>query len=337
MYELPESFEGLSAVELDAILDAVRAEATEITALLEDSSTAGDADLDRLEVLANAVDGINAAHSALAAVAEERATKAAAALARIAPAEVEATLAEAEEDEEVEVSDEDLAQVVAEATEIVETAPEPVVASAPAAPIRMPSPKAVVARAPKANPAPKAGVAIVAAGGVPGMRAGQRVESLADFVKPALQRWASYGGVSHAQDELFSLHAPARDQRLVANGRNDQEVMEYAANQARLKGADGQTGIVAAGGWCAPAEQKYDICTLAELDGILDVPTISMPRGSISYFRQLDYSVVAAAIADGQFCYTDAELVVPPRSRASSTRVVSASGPACFSRRPSPS
>ncbi len=315
MLELPESFDGLSAAELDALLDAARDEAAAITSLLEDASTAGDADLDRLEVLATAVESINSAHDALASVAADRAAKAQAALARIAPAApVEDVVEDAAETEEVEVSDAEIAEVIAEATAVVETAPEAVVAAVetPKAVTRMPSPRSVVANAPKAKAPAKAGVAIVAAGGVPGMRAGQKMETLADFVKPALSRWASYGGVNHAQDELFSLHAPARDQRLVANGINDQNVMDYAVNQSRLKGPDGTEGILAAGGWCAPAEQKYDICTLAELDGILDVPTISMPRGSISYFRQLDYSTVAAAIADGQFCYTNTELVAEP-------------------------
>lgn len=308
MFELPESFDSLSAAELDAILAAVRDEATAITTLLEDAATAGDADLDRLEVLASAVEGINAAHDALAAVAQERADKAAAALARIAPAAPVEDVVEEVAEAEIEVTDAEIAEVVAEATAIVEDAPVAVVAAAPA---RMPSPRSVVARSPKANVASKPGVAIVAAGGVPGLRAGQKVESLADFVKPALQRWASYGGVNHAQDELFSLHAPARDPRLVANGKNDQDVMEYAASQARLKGANGE-GILAAGGWCAPSEQMYDVCTIAALDGILDVPTISMPRGSISYFRQLDYSTVATAIAAGEFCFTNTELTAEP-------------------------
>lgn len=310
MYEIPESFDGLSAADLDAILAAVRDEANAITALLEDAATAGDADLDRLELLATAVEGINGAHSALATVAQERADKAAAALARIAPVAPVEDVVEEVAEVEIEVTDAEIAEVVAEATAIVEDAPVAVVANA--APARLPSPRAVVANAPKSKAPAKAGVAIVAAGGVPGLRAGQRTETLADFVKPAVQRWESYRGVNFASDELFSLHAPARDQRLVATGANDQDVMAYAVNQSRLKGTDGTEGILAAGGWCAPAEQKYDICTLAELDGILDVPTISMPRGSISYFRQLDYSTVATAIAAGQFCFTDAELVAEP-------------------------
>lgn len=311
-FTLPESFDGLSAVDLDELLGAARAEAAQITSLLEDASTAGDADLDRLEVLATAVESIEGQHVVLAVAAQERAEKAAAALARINPAPVEDVVEEVVETEtDIEVTDEVIAEVIAEAEAVVETAPEPVVAAI--TPVIMPTPRAVVARAPKASLTPKRSVAIVAAGGVPGMRAGQRAETLADFVKPALQRWASYSGVNHAQDELFSLHAPTRDPRLVATGANDQDVMAYAASESRLRNADtGATGILASGGWCAPAEQKYDICTLAELDGILDVPTISMPRGSISYFRQLDYSTVATAIAAGEFTYTNTELVADP-------------------------
>lgn len=329
MFVLPE-LAGLSAAELDELLAAVRVAATEITDALADPELADLADLDELEALAVHVETITAAQTALAAVALERAEKAAAAMARINPAaeleadpeeEVAAEEGDGAAEETTEGDAEAEAEVVAEAEAATEAAAEPVVAAVVHTVTTLPPARSVAKLAPKprATKAPDREVAIVAAAGVPGLRAGQKA-TLGDFVKPAIQRWSSYPSDDNwqgrIQDELFSLHAPARDSRLVADGRNDQDVVDYAIDQSRLvpmaTAKAGATGLIAAGGWCAPAEQKYEICTLADLDGIYDVPTISMPRGSISYFRQLDYGTVCTAIAAGEFTFTNAQLVALP-------------------------
>lgn len=299
MFELPDELAGLSAAELDALLAAVRDEAADITDALSDPATADDADLDRLELLAGYVDTLNAALNVVEVATAERAEKAAALAARIAPAQLAAADPEPVEEVEEPVADEPVAVVAALEGVIV-----------------APAPRRVVALAPKVKlPADTREVAIVAAAGLPGIQGGSRVQMI-DLVKPAFSRWDSYAGVALAKDQLFTLNAPPRDPRLVVTGQNDQSVMEYAGDQSRLKplptAKATATGIVAAGGWCAPAEQRYDICTLACLDGILDVPTIAMPRGSISYFRHLDYSTVATAIAAGEFCFTNAQLVALP-------------------------
>lgn len=299
---MPESLDGFSAIELDALLASVRDEGADITEALSDPSTADGADIDRLEVLAGYVDTLLAAVAAVEAATLARTERAAALSARLNPVAIAA---------EIEVEVPAVAEAVVAAADVV----EPIVAAVEVVPtvVRHPAPRTVAALAPKTKvQADNRKVAIVAAAGVPGYRAGQEI-TLLDAVKPAFGRWDAYKGhQGRIQDELFTLKAPARDPRLVANGHNDQDVMAFAADQHRLVGANGATGIVAAGGWCAPAEQRFDICTLAELDGILDVATIGLPRGSISYFRQLDYSVVATAIADGQFCFTNTELVATP-------------------------
>lgn len=297
MFELPD-LDGLSAVELDALLAAVRDEGAALLSALNDPATAEGVDLDRVATLASHIPTLEAAKTALSDAAEARTALAADLAAKFAVTEIEVPV-----------------EVPAEPVVAAVETPAPVVAAVGAA-VQHPKPAAVVAAAPKVDaPADTRSVAIVAAAGVPGMRGGQVANGLGDFVKPALSKWGSYANMTHGlvSDELFSLKAPERDPRLVANGQNDQQVMQYAADQHRLKNAAGVTGIVAAGGWCAPAEQRFDICTLAEVDGILDVPTISMPRGSISYFRQLDYSTVNTALnASGLFSFTNAQLVASP-------------------------
>lgn len=298
MFELPE-LDGLSATELDALLAAVRDEGAALLSALNDPATAEGVDLDRVAVLAAHIPTLEAAKTALSEAAEARATLAAELTAKFAVADIEVP-----------------AEVPAEPVVAAVETPAPVVAAAGNA-VQHPKPAAVVAAAPKVDaPVDTRTVAIVAAAGVPGMRGGEVRNGLLDFVKPAAAKWGSYANMTQGlvSDELFSLRAPERDPRLVANGQNDQAVMKYAADEHRLRNSEtGATGVVAAGGWCAPAEQRFDICTLAEVDGILDVPTISMPRGSISYFRQLDYSTVNTALnASGLFSFTNAQLVASP-------------------------
>lgn len=330
-FELP-SLDGLAASELDGLLAAVRDEAATLNAALSDPSTADGVDLDRLSILADYVDELNGAHAAYAIRVSERNEKAAALAARISGTTALAA-APAEEETELEDSTEDEAELAAAAVgepDDTDTPTPPykgkkgkkamkaddaVVASAGAGAVA--NPAAVVALAPKAKlPADTREVSIVAAAGLPNMQGGTKV-SMDELVAPALGRWESYEGVGYAKDMLFQVKRPNLDPRLVASRNSLTSVLEYASDQSRLSHKSptapaNAKGIIASGGWCAPAEQRFDICTLATLDGVLDVPTIAMPRGSISYFRQLDYSTVATAIAAGEFAFTNAQLVATP-------------------------
>lgn len=288
MFELPEDLAGLSLAELDALLEAARAESTEI---LSDIDTA---DLDRVEALATAVEAILAAKADVETADAAKAARAAELAARIAPA------AEVEDETEVEVELSDDSDDTEDEEVVEET-----LAVAPVTPA-----KAAVKAAPKMTikkAAPK-NSSIRAASNLPGVNSGKEFGGLGEISSHLIRAFESISGQRDGSQGVFSLEQNF-DPRLVANGKNDQEVFEYATSQARL--ANG-AGLLAAGGWCAPAEQKYDICDLAGLDGILNIPGISVPRGSIRYFRTLDYNTTAAAAAAGMASFTNAELVAEP-------------------------
>lgn len=274
MFQLPESLGELSADELATLLAAANEEAQ---GLLADVANA---DLDRLEFLANSIDTLSAAIAGSEVVVTEdviedadRTDREAALAARFATTDVE----DVEDVEDVQEE-------------------EPIVAAVPVV-----KTKAVVLPAAKVKNS-----AIVAAAGVQA----ESFSNMGDAVPHMIRAWDGLRGAKNGTErEVFSIRENV-DPKLVANGRNDQEVVNYAINQARL--ANG-AGLLAAGGWCAPAEQRYDVCNLAALDGLLDLPSVSVPRGSISYFRDLRYSAVATAALDGIGDFTNAELeVLPP-------------------------
>lgn len=278
MFELPSELGELSASELETLLAAARDEAQEILASVD-----ADTDLDRLEFLANAIDTLTAAIAGVEVVELEvvedadRTERAAALAARFATTDVE----DVEDVEDVQEE-------------------EPIVAAAKP----FTKAKLVLPQTKTMNSA------LVAAANMPGVNSGSGFTSMRDTVPHMVRAWDSLKGADNGtQRDIFQI-VESFDPKLVADGRNDQEVVNYAINQARL--ADG-AGLLAAGGWCAPAEQRYDVCNLAALDGLLDLPTISVPRGSISYFRALTYSAVNTLALTGIGAFTEAQLeVLPP-------------------------
>lgn len=294
-FELPEGYQSLDDAALTALADAARAEGVAISA----QETFSTADADRLDVLSLGIDAIDAE---LAVRAEQDAALAArleAGKAKFAVAPV------------VEV-----APVVAEVIEVV--VDEPVIAAVEVAPVVRPTARQIVANAPA--PVIPAGAnpqrAIIAAAGVNGVKAGSTV-TLMDVVPAAMANWKSYIGVDHAAPApLYQIQLPALPDALTVKGHPSaeqmSEIIRLATDESRLVGANGETGLIAAGGWCAPAPQEFNICVLAAFDGELDLPTIGMPRGSLSYFRHLDYSNVAAQLASGFACYTPTQLEVMP-------------------------
>ena len=83
---------------------------------------------------------------------------------------------------------------------------------------------------------------------------------------------------------------------LVASGANDQEVIDYAADPSRLRGTNGTSGLVAAGGWCAPSETLYDLAPLlADPNaGLIDLPDIAVKRGGIRTTEGADFATIWA-------------------------------------------
>lgn len=305
--------EELSTMDTDGVaaFDAIRRQDEGLTA----------DDVAKLETIATAVDRVRAetarreqASAELASRVDELATKLAPAVAETddggEPAEqpapepvVEPAAAEAE--------------TSAPAAELVLASgtPAPVVARRSArvdlAAVRARQPE-TAGRAPE-----RAGgtVSIVAAGDVPGFAAGQRIDSTREIAEALTARFKAMPigapGVTHrAGVAVFRRNLPAE---LVASGKNDMEVVDYAADERRLPGGSLIAAVqqrmgsltaatidpspVPQDNWCSPSETDYTLCTPLESDfGMLDLPTIQVRRGGIRYPKAISWPDLYASV-----------------------------------------
>lgn len=99
-------------------------------------------------------------------------------------------------------------------------------------------------------------------------------------------------------------------------------VIEYARNQSRLPGGSlfnsmekqltAGRSLTAAAGWCAPSETIYDLCSLATLEGILDLPEVQATRGgfNIPEFGGPQFSTIYDSIGDdGDVILTEYDVI----------------------------
>ena len=303
MFQIPEAgLSGLSAADL-AALEAEGIAAFDALGLTEDSD--GDT-IAEAERIAGAVRDVRAEQSARA----QRAESAARLREEMAPPAVEAEAeqpaaeqviettatdvtdepAEAPEPEPVaEVEDaptqEEVAEVVAEAENITQDIPEAVAASG-----QTPTEKA--ARNTPAiilpdRPAP----ALIAAADVPGIAQGTKFDSIDSLVPAFMSRFKSYPskpapgtylrhGAALVEYGDFALSQDNRD------FRDDDALLDEASRQSRLPGGS----LTAAGGWCAPSETLYDLCGEEAATDLLSLPEIQVTRGGIRYNKGPDFS-----------------------------------------------
>lgn len=295
-FTMPDSLDGLSATELTGLRDAALGE---FAALRDSAATPADlpaTSLDRMEVLAGHVETLDAAATALADATtahNDRATG----LANRFPAPTVV----------------DTPPVEPPAAPAAPAPAAPVVASTAVVPApRRPSAAAVVANAPAAVvPVRTGGLPIIAsASGMAGTVLGHRYGDLNDgALRQGLIRGLEHMNSSreYAKSTAFTLTTEYPTE-LVASAPHDTDVLRRAVDMARLPGGS----IIAAGGWCAPCEQRFDVCTTASMWGAVSLPTVQVPRGCLNYFQNLDYQAVAAQIPLAAACYTAAQLEVDP-------------------------
>jgi hypothetical protein len=133
---------------------------------------------------------------------------------------------------------------------------------------------------------------IVAAGDLPGYRAGQELNDMAQ-VSAAVQTGMTMVSRSQApgiQQQLASIRREAPDHLFYA-GEGDHVKVDAVTDVRNLPG--GEKGLIAAGGWCAPSEFIYDTCPITvSRDGMVDLPTITASRGGIKYSGKPDFSAI---------------------------------------------
>jgi hypothetical protein len=276
-FEIPETLDGLTR---DQITDLV-AKALEVAASFNavDDADFTDEHLADLEALGAFVAEGNAKVETLDAEAAARAE-------RIANARAGVTVEPAVEEE------------VVEEEAVVE--PEPVLAAGK---------RRITARAAKAaaavTPAPvvpdtTASATITAAADVPGFASGQVLSDLDQVVEGAIARFEAMpkGRSATPMQMMFGVAniKKGRTDGLSTDNRDYgslQEILQEATKETRLPGGS----LTAAGGWCAPSETLYDLCTIESTDGLWDLPEVGATRGGINFTKGPDFSTFYAYAA----------------------------------------
>lgn len=105
------------------------------------------------------------------------------------------------------------------------------------------------------------------------------------------------------EDGDYAVIQHARDQRRLGGG----SLMDtWRGNAERLGTVD---SLTAAAGWCAPSENRYELCSLWDIDGIYDAPTTSAPRGGINYTDDFTWAAINAASITSFTKLTEAEVI----------------------------
>ncbi|MEU4228294.1 major capsid protein [Nonomuraea sp. NPDC026600] len=286
-------------------------------------------DMTALEALADGVEALRGETTRRDQVVADQAARADAIESRIAPPVADAAGADdVDQDDggadaaidghaDAGAGDGDAAQGAEPVLDTVAASATPNPPPVPAVPARRPRVNLGALRNRAPAPAPPNGddrAMLVAAANVPGFNSGAELE-MNQVAQAAISRFAVMprpesgheGRVQHS----VALVRKRVDPQLVADGADDDGVLDFAANERRLPGgslieARKQHKLSAAGGWCAPSETWYDIaCERETTAGLLSIPEVTASRGGIRWTQGPDFAELFSHA--GYFIQTEAQ------------------------------
>ncbi|MFR9675841.1 major capsid protein [Streptomyces sp. TR02-1] len=136
---------------------------------------------------------------------------------------------------------------------------------------------------------------LIAAPDIPGVPIGAELEgipALAEAFTNRVQSLVRVGPGKTAQAPIASLRRNRPHQDIVREAGDVTSLVERMCSERNLPGGN----LVAAGGWCAPSEQLYDMCPTATLEGLLDLPEVSTRRGGIKFHTPPDFATIYASL-----------------------------------------
>lgn len=157
-------------------------------------------------------------------------------------------------------------------------------------------------------PAPRPQLAVTASVDIPGVARGDGVSNLNGLVD-IFQRKARAMPATRGNPNY----------QLVATIRNEYEHTiddRTSAGQVEelfrhLTSQDRKDTLLAAGGWCAPSEIRYDFFNIACTSGLIDLPTFGVSRGGIRFPDSPSLADVFNGVAFGGFSTTLSVSSVP--------------------------
>lgn len=309
--------EGLSDATREAIAAAraeALAEAQDIAAKPEDKLSPED--LAIIEELGTVLDEYDAQLGEIDAADTAHAERVAAARAKIAnstPVDEETPADETDEEGAEDEEPEEPGDEVDEAAS--EKEKEPVAASGAR---KSGAVRKASSRAPEVvtdeKPVVKAVGKLVASTNIPGIVDGAELD-MDGLVAAFIGRSRAFAGRKPgAGPDVFDRYGVVNIERpaneFTIDGRTSASeqmaIIDAVAKEARLS-KGGKTGLIAAGGWCAPSETLYSFCELEEIDGLLSLPEATITHGGLNFTKGPDLTTLLAD-PDFGFTLTEAQL-----------------------------
>lgn len=299
------------AAHPDADVAALQAEAVQSFDEISAAGADSDDSLAAVEALADVIDGVKVEQERIDMAGEEKRAKLAALSERVKAAtgsdaegednaDADATVdanADAGTDGPADAGAVDVGEGGGnvDAGAAAETAAPEAVAASAAKPVRRVR-LSQIERKPVTMPAEntadtKPRATIIASADVAGFGQGQNL-STSDLARAANVKLQGFPQVRVPNQEhsvpVASISIPFEEQ-LTADGKNDQEAIDYAADTSRLEG-----GSLVAGGWCAPSETLYELGgILADASaGLVDLPEVQAKRGGLRFTEGPDYAAI---------------------------------------------
>lgn len=264
-FDLPEDLSALSAEELAQLEeDAVSA--------FDDVSSDENIDADGLAQatrLADAVEAIRGEQSARTESAEAARTQRESLLSRVhGNADAESGDAEVEAEDPAAPVEEPQPQLVAGTRQPRQTDS--------VRERRRPSLNDAQRRAPQVNLRDREPI-LVASADIPGFTQGGRIDDMMQLVRAMYVR-ARALPVSRGNGQRVPIASMERQHRFnIGPNATPREISDI------LTAATDVDTLIAAGGWCAPSEIRYDFFNIVCEDGMVDLPTVGVNRGGIQW------------------------------------------------------
>lgn len=149
-------------------------------------------------------------------------------------------------------------------------------------------------------------LSVSASADVPGFSAGGELptmRSMAEAVR-AKMRTLESSGSPYLRQGIMQIRR-ASDPAFTCTGSDDDWIkIENASDEKRLPGgsliaSNNALTAAAGGGWCAPSEILYELCPTASMDGLVDLPGVTLTRGGVRWPQTPDFSAVYGIPQDG--------------------------------------
>lgn len=299
-FTMPESLDGLSIADLDALYLEGHAESQELAALGDDEIT--DEQLTELEAINGHLDSIVEVRTGLETAAQERADRLAAARSKVA--EGSAPADDPDEDDDPGEDDDEGDDDADEPADDVQEVQELVTASAGA---RRRTVAKAAERAPKPDVPPavrSGGGVLIASANVPDFSAGTTLDGMDDLVRAFMARSRMFvGRKDKATMERYGVATLKRPETDFTIGSAMSTAEQLAIVQEAARGQRLQT-LLASGAWCAPSDTLYDFCENETAEGLFTLPEVTITHGGLNFTKGPQ---LADLLADPAFGFTQTE------------------------------